>query len=96
MNRRARSLRDHGRKQNIREPKPCHVFNPTRIQHTIQMIAFMLHDSRVKTIYLTLEIDAVCVAASIDQALKARHFAAQARHGQATFPNPLTFRHQSE
>ena len=59
------------------------------------MIALMLHDSRMKTIDLTLEIDAVCVAASIDQALKARHFAAQA--GTDKQPSqPADFRRQSE
>src|SRR5213079_1337434 len=55
-----------------------------RVENTIEMVAFVLHDPRMKPGHLALDRVAVEVEAAIAHAQMARHNPAQSRDRQAT------------
>src|SRR6478736_2677316 len=57
-----------------------------RVENTVEMVAFMLHDPRMKPGHLALDRVAVEVEPAIAHPQMARHDPAQSRDGQATLP----------
>src|SRR5436309_5672140 len=57
-----------------------------RVENAIEMVAFMLHDPRMKPGHLALDTVAVRIEPAIAHAQMARHNPAQSRDRQATLP----------
>src|SRR5579885_2270737 len=65
------------------------IGHPLRIKNAVEMVAFMLHDARMKALDLALDLGPVRRRAAIADAGMARHRAAQPRHRKAAFPAKL-------
>src|SRR3954466_6274419 len=56
------------RKHHLMETKIAHVLNAHRVEHAVQMIAFVLHHASVKVAHAPVDRQSVLIVAAIAQA----------------------------
>src|SRR3569623_2035595 len=84
--RRRRLRRILRREQLVLETELGEVADAAGIEHAVEMIAFVLHHARVKSVHLAHEMAAVLVVTAVTQMGVARHQTAQAGHAETALP----------
>src|SRR3569623_3919 len=73
-------------KQFFLEAELGEIADATRIEHAVEVVAFVLHHARVKTVHLAHEALATLIEAAVTQSRVTRHQPAHARHAQTALP----------
>ena len=68
------------------EHEQPHVGHPLRIQHAVEVVAFVLHDAGMKALDRAIDFAAIGRKAAIANPRKTRHRALQARHRETPLP----------
>src|SRR4029079_19462008 len=74
------------REQRFVEAEAGEIADAHRVEHAVEVVAFVLDHTGMEVLHLALERLAVLVEPGIAQALEARHPAAHAGHRQAALP----------